>query len=141
MPREKPKGPDLDALRERAVQRYGDRVAVVELGERVWCLAVPRENFRKHWQIFKASKESLDPTTKADAAVQLARSLLVPLEGDDVKAERAAFDALGERFPALLDILGEGAEGLALGPLPIRVAVPPPSSAPDDATPTSQPTP
>jgi len=138
MPREKV---DLEALRARAVQRYGERVAVAELGGRVWVLAVPRDGFRKLWQVFKASQESHDPTTKADASVQLARSLLVPLEGDDVKAERAAFDEMGDRYPALLDVLAGGAEGLALGPLPMRVAAPPPSSAPDDATPTSPPTP
>lgn len=138
MPREKV---DLDALRARAVQRYGERVAVAELGGRVWVLAVPAQGFRKLWQVYKASLESADPTTKADAQVQLARSLLVPLEGEDVKGERAAFDELGDRYPALLDVLAAGAEGLALGPLPMRVAAPPPSSAPDDATPTSPPTP
>lgn len=131
----------LAAARDRAILRYGERVHVIECGGRVWCVAVPRENFRRHWQIFKASRESPDPTTKADAAVQLARSMLVPLEGDDVKAEKVAFDAMGELYPSLLDLLGETAEVLAQGPLPLRVATPPDSSAPGDATPTSPPTP
>ncbi len=123
---------DLDALRARAVTFHGDRIAVLELGGRVWCLAVPRSGFRSLWQRFKAQQNSPDPTTKADAAVQLARSLLVPVDApaseEAKKSLRADFDALGEEYPALLDVLGETAEALALGPLPLRAASPPSSS-------------
>jgi hypothetical protein len=136
---------DLDAIRARAVELHGDRVAVLELGGRVWCLAVPRQGFRALWQRYKAAQSSPDPTTKADAAVQLARALLVPAgraaTSDSVKGEREAFDALGEDYPALLDLLGEAAEALALGPLPIRAASPPTSGAQPGATPTSPQTP
>ena len=136
--------PELDAARAKAVALHGDRVAVYELGGRVWCLAVPRQGFRMFWQRYKAQQQSADPTTKADAEVQLARSMLVPCgaaaTAEAVKAERAAFDAMGDEYPGLLDVLGAGAEALALGPLPIRAASPPSSSAADGATPTSPPT-
>ncbi len=136
--------PALDAARAKAVALHGDRVAVYELGGRVWCLAVPRAGFRMLWQRYKAMQNSADPTTKADAEVQLARSMLVPYDAqattESRKAEVAAFDAMGDEYPALLDVLGSGAEALALGPLPIRAASPPSSSAPDGATPTSPPT-
>lgn len=133
---------ELDAIRERAVARYGDRVAVLECGGRVWCLAAPRGGaFRALWQRFKVQRASPDPTTAADAGVQLARAMLAPIvDGDTEKALREAFDAMGEESPALLDLLGETAEGLALGPLPIRAAPPPSSSAAGDATPTLRPT-
>lgn len=129
---------DLDSIRERAVNRYGARVAVLECGGRVWCLAAPRGGaFRALWQRFKVQKASPDPTTAADAGVQLARAMLAPVgDGEDEKSLRAAFDAMGEDAPALLDLLGETAEGLALGPLPIRAAAPPSSSSADGATPT-----
>lgn len=128
---------DLDEMRARAVTRYGDRVAVLECGGRVWCLAAPRATFRALWQRFKVQKASPDPTTAADAGVQLARAMLAPIvEGEAEKDIRAAFDAMGEESPALLDLLGETAEGLALGPLPIRAAPPPSSSSAGDATPT-----
>jgi hypothetical protein len=135
---------NLDALRAQAESIHGDRIAVLELGGRVWCVAVPRSGFRGLWQRFKTQQNSPDPTTKADAAVQLARAMLVPVAApstDDArKALRADFDAMGEEFPALLDVLGETAEALALGPLPIRAASPPSSSSADGATPTSPPT-
>ena len=135
----------LAVIRARAVEIHGERIAVAELGGRVWCLAVPAENFRKRWQVYKASKASPDPTTSADADVQLARGMLVPVDGPATKAavdaERLAFDAMGELYPALLDGLGGAAEALALGPLPYRAAPPPSSSEAVGATPTSLPTP
>jgi len=128
----------LARVREGVVGRYGDRVAVLELGGRVWALAVPRGAIRKLWQVFKIESQSPDPTTKADAGVRLARALLVPADPQGkVADERAAFDDLGEDSPALLDLLAETAEALAHGPLPIRVAPPPSSSTPHDATTTS----
>lgn len=135
----------LDALRKRAVEIHGENIAVAELGGRVWCLLRPAEGFRKLWQVYKASKASPDPTTAADADVQLARAMLVPVDAPATKerrdAERAAFDAMGDVSPALLDALAGAAEGLALGPLPKRAAGPGNSSSPDGATPTSPPTP
>lgn len=137
--------PELQAARDRAAAIHGDRIAVLELGGRVWCLAVPRQNFRALWQRFKAQQNSPDPTTKADAGVQLARAMLVPVDApatpDAVKSLRLDFDAMGEEFPALLDVLGETAEALALGPLPIRAASPGSSSSSDGATTTQPPTP
>lgn len=136
--------PELDAARAKAVELHGDRVAVLELGGRVWCVAVPRSGFRALWQRYKAQQQSPDPTTKADAGVQLARAMLVPADApatpEAVKVLREAFDAMGDESPALLDILGEAAEALALGPLPIRAASPGSSSSPGGATPTSPPT-
>lgn len=136
--------PELDAARAKAVAFHGERIAVLELGGRVWCVAVPRAGFRALWQRFKAMQASPDPTTKADAGVQLARAMLVPVDApsspEAVKALRADFDAMGDEAPALLDVLGETAEALALGPLPIRAASPGSSSSPGGATPTSPPT-
>ena len=130
--------PELEAARAKAASIHGDRVAVVELGGRVWCLAVPRSGFRALWQRYKAAQASSDPTTKADAGVQLARALLVPVDAppspDQVKALRADFDAMGDEYPALLDLLGETAEAMALGPLPIRAASPGSSSSQGGAT-------
>ncbi len=134
----------LDAARAQAVTIHGEKIAVLELNGRVWCLAVPRAGFRVFWQRFKAMQNSPDPTTKADASVQLARSMLVPAHApaspEGRKAEAEAFDAMGEEYPALLDVLGETAEALALGPLPIRAASPGSSSSSGGATPTSPPT-
>ena len=71
--------------------------------------------------------------------------MLVPASAEATpesrKAEAEAFDAMGEDYPALLDVLGETAEALALGPLPIRAASPGASSSADGATPTLPPTP
>ena len=135
----------LDALREKAVEIHGENIAVAELGGRVWCLLRPAEGFRVLWQRYKASKASPDPTTAADADVQLARAMLVPVDSPATKekrdAERKLFDELGDVSPALLDALAGAAEGLALGPLPLRAAKPGSSSSPDGATPTSPPTP
>ena len=128
----------LVRVRESVVARYGDRVAVLELGGHTWALAVPKGTMRKLWQVYKIESQSPDPTTKADAGVRLARALLVPPDAQGkVADEREAFDSLGEDSPALLDILADAAEALAHGPLPIRVAPPPSSSTPRDATPTS----
>ena len=135
----------LDAARAQAVTFHGEKIAVLELNGRVWCLAVPRSGFRVLWQRFKSQQQSPDPTTKADANVQFARAMLVPVGApaspDSRKAEAEAFDAMGEEFPALLDVLGETAEALALGPLPIRAASPGASSSAAGATPTSPQTP
>lgn len=137
--------PALDAARAKAATIHGDRIAVLELGGRVWCIAVPRTGFRALWQRFKAMQGSADPTTKADAGVALARAMLVPLDAPAdpaaVKALRLDFDAMGDEYPALLDVLGDTAEALALGPLPIRAASPGSSSSSDGATPTQAPTP
>ena len=71
--------------------------------------------------------------------------MLVPVDSPATKekrdAERKLFDELGDVSPALLDALAGAAEGLALGPLPLRAAKPGSSSSPDGATPTSPPTP
>ena len=53
----------------------------------------------------------------------------------------ARFGSVAEAVKALLDVLGDTAEALALGPLPIRAASPRGSSSSDGATTTQAPTP
>lgn len=118
--------------------RFGAGWKVWELNGRRWCLRKPR---RPEWQAFKCDSGSPDPTTRADASVALARAILVPIDpGGTVEAERTAFDAMGEEYPALLDILGAAAEAAGAGPLVLREVKPPASSQPPAATPTSPPT-
>lgn len=106
--------------------RYGAAAKVWDVGGRRWVLKKPG---RAQWQAFKCDAQSPDPTTKADANVALARSLLVPFAPDgSVEKEREAFDAMGDEHPALLDLLGAVAEGLAVGPLAVRELKPPPST-------------
>lgn len=106
--------------------RYGASAKVWDVGGRRWVLKKPG---RAQWQAFKCDAQSVDPTTKADANVTLARSLLVPFAPDgSVEKEREAFDAMGEEYPALLDLLGAVAEGLAVGPLAVRELKPLPST-------------
>jgi hypothetical protein len=106
--------------------RYGASAKVWDVGGRRWVLKKPG---RAQWQAFKCDAQSPDPTTKADANVTLARSLLVPFAPDgSVEKEREAFDAMGEEYPALLDLLGAVAEGLAVGPLAVRELKPLPST-------------
>ena len=45
-----------------------------------------------------------------------------------IEGERAAFDAMGEESPALLDLLAALADQLAVGPLAVRELKPPPST-------------
>lgn len=131
-------------VRARAAAHHGEQIAVIEAGGRLWCVAVPATGFRALWQRYKAQQESPDPTTKADADVQLARAMLVPPDAPASPAaraaEQAAFDAIGETAPAVLDMLGEAAKNLGYGPFSVRVAPLPDSSGAGDATPTSPPT-
>ena len=106
--------------------RYGASAKVWDVGGRRWVLKKPG---RPQWQAYKCDAQSPDPTTKADANVTLARSLLVPFDpAGTVEKEREAFDAMGDEHPALLDLLGAVAEGLAVGPLAVREVKPPPST-------------
>lgn len=106
--------------------RYGASAKVWEINGRRWVMKKPS---RPQWQAFKCDGISPDPTTKADAGVTLARGLLVPFDpAGSVEAERAAFDAMGEEYPALLDLFGALAEQLAVGPLAVREVKPPPST-------------
>jgi len=115
-----------DAEHQSLAARYGASVRVWELNGRRFALRKPK---RGEWQAHKCDAGSADPTTKADAQVQLARTVLVPIDpSGSVDVERAAFDALGEEYPALLDLLGALAEGLAAGPLAVREVKPPPST-------------
>lgn len=129
-------------LRARAVAIYGERIRVVELGGRPWVLSAPKgPTFRALWQSFKCDQSSNDPTTRVDAPVKLAKALLVPFDpAGTVKGEREAFDALGDEFPALLDLLGEAAGDLAFGPFPSKPSAPATSSTPPGETTTSPPT-
>ena len=106
--------------------RFGAGWKAWELGGRRYALKKPS---RALWQAYKCDQLSSDPTTKADAGVTLARACLVPIDPTgSVEAERAAFDALGEESPALLDLLAALTENLAAGPLAVREVKPPPST-------------
>ena len=106
--------------------RWGASARVWDIGGRRWVI---RKASRPQWQAYKCDALSPDPTTKADANVTLARSLLVPFDpAGTVEKEREAFDAMGDEHPALLDLLGAVAEGLAVGPLAVREVKPPPST-------------
>lgn len=106
--------------------RYGATAKVWELGGRRWVLKKPS---RALWQAYKCDAQSMDPTTKADAGVTLARACVVPFDAaGSIDAERIAFDAMGEDAPALLDLLAALAEQLAAGPLAVREVKPPPST-------------
>lgn len=128
-----------DAEHQSLTARYGASVRVWELNNRRFALRKPR---RAEWQAYKCDAASTDPTTKADAQVQLARTVLVPVDpSGSVDAERIAFDVLGEEYPALLDLLGALAENLAAGPFAVREVKQPPSTPRVSETPTSPPTP
>lgn len=120
------------------LSRFGASVKVWDIGGRRWVLRKPS---RAQWQAYKCDALSADPTTKADATVQLARGLLAPFDPTgSVESERASFDALGEEYPALLDLFGALAEQMGAGPLAVREVKPPPSTPPVSKTPTSPPT-
>jgi hypothetical protein len=117
--------------------RYGDKATAYEAGGRRWVFRRPS---RAQWRAYKCDQNSMDPTTKADAGVALARGCLAPFDPKGtVEAERAAFDALGEDYPGLLDLFASIVEASAIGPLPFR-GVKPPSSSPGVAA-TSTPPP
>jgi len=119
--------------------RYGANVKVWDLNGRRFAVRAPK---RAEWQAYKCDQQSGDPTTKADAQVLLARAVLVPVDPDgSVDAERKAFDALGDEYPALLDLLGALADSLGAGPLGVREVKPPSSTPRVSETPTSPPTP
>ena len=118
--------------------RYGASAKVWDIGGRRWVIRKPS---RPQWQAYKCDQQSADPTTKADAQVALARACIAPFDpSGSVDAERAAFDAMGEEYPALLDLFGALADQLAAGPLVVREVKPPPSTPPVSKTPTSPPT-
>lgn len=107
--------------------RFGDRFAVYEAGGRRWVFTRPT---RAQWRAYKCAQQSPDPTTKADAGVELARMCLAPLDATTpIASEREAFDTLGEESPALLDLFATIVEASALGPLPFRGVKPPPASS------------
>lgn len=119
--------------------RFGAGWKAWEINGRRWAIKKPS---RPLWQAYKCDQQSADPTTKADAQVALARSCLVPIDpSGTVEREREAFDAMGEEYPALLDLLGVLADQLAAGPLAVREIKPPPSTPRVSETPTSPPTP
>ena len=106
--------------------RYGASAKVWDIGGRRWVI---RKASRPQWQAYKCDALSPDPTTKADAQVALARSVIAPLDpAGSVEKEREAFDAMGDEYPALLDLFGALADQLAAGPLAVREVKPPPST-------------
>lgn len=115
-----------EAEHQSLTGRFGASWKAWELGGRRYALRKPS---RAQWQAYKCDQLSPDPTTKADAGVTLARGCLVPIDpAGSVEAERAAFDAMGEESPALLDLLAALTENLAAGPLAVREVKPPPST-------------
>lgn len=121
------------------VARAGRNIRVLDACDRRWVLRAPK---RPEWIEAKAAKASPDPTTSVMATVMLARRCLVPFDpAGDVKAEREAFDAMCDEYPALGDLFGLAVEALAMGPLPLRGVSAAPSSPLPAATPTTPPTP
>ena len=57
--------------------RYGASAKVWDIGGRRWVIRKPT---RAQWQAYKCDQQSVDPTTKADAQVALARSVIAPLD-------------------------------------------------------------
>lgn len=89
-------------------------VRAYEMGGRLWFLRRPT---RVEWLKYKTDRDHQDAVTRVRAAELLARAVLVPTApGRTVAQERDAFDALGEEYPALPDLLGMMALGLAAGP-------------------------
>ncbi len=121
------------------VARCGERIRVVEAAGRRWVLRAPK---RPEWIEAKAAKASPDVTTSVQATVVLARRCLMPFDAaGTVQAEREAFDAMCDEYPALGDLFGMAVEALAMGPLPVRGVQGARPSPPPAATPTPPPTP
>lgn len=103
----------LEALRSA----HGD-VRCYDLGGRRWVIRKPK---RAEYQKHKADTKHPDVNVQGRAAENLARMCLVPFEvGGKVEDERAAFDQLGEDYPALPDVLGLAAVDMAYGPFEVR---------------------
>ena len=89
-------------------------VRAYEMGGRLWFLRRPS---RVEWLKYKTDSAHQDAVTRVRAGELLARACLVPARaGGTVAQEREAFDALGEEFPAVPDLLGMMAVTLAAGP-------------------------
>lgn len=96
-----------------ARKTYRD-VRAYEMGGRLWFLRRPS---RLEWLKYKTDAAHQDAVTRVRAGELLARACLVPAApGRTVAQERDAFDALGEEYPALPDLLGMMAVTLAAGP-------------------------
>lgn len=103
----------IEALRSA----HGD-VRCYDLGGRRWVIRKPK---RSEYQKHKADTKHPDVNVQGRAAENLARMCLVPFEaGGKVEDERAAFDQLGEDYPALPDVLGLAAVDMAYGPFEVR---------------------
>lgn len=103
----------IEALRSA----HGD-VRCYDLGGRRWVIRKPK---RAEYQKHKADTKHPDVNVQGRAAENLARMCLVPFEaGGKAEDERAAFDQLGEDYPALPDVLGLAAVDMAYGPFEVR---------------------
>lgn len=121
------------------VARCGKRIRVVEAAGRRWVLRAPK---RPEWIEAKAAKASPDVTTAVQASPMLARRCLLPYDpAGSVQAEREAFDAMCDEYPAMGDLFGIAVEALAMGPLPVRGVRGQTPLSPRAATPTTPPTP
>ncbi len=119
------------------VSRYGKDVTTCEVDGRRWAFKKPS---RAQWRAYKCDRQSVEPNTKADAGVALARACVVPFDPNGtVTAEREAFDAIGEEYPGALDLFASLVEASAVGPLNYRGVKPPKPSKPDVATSTPPP--
>jgi hypothetical protein len=97
-----------------AARKQHRDVRAYEMGGRLWFLRRPS---RVEWLKYKTDAAHQDAVTRVRAGELLARACLVPsAAGRTVAQERDAFDALGEEFPALPDLLGMMAVTLAAGP-------------------------
>ncbi len=103
----------LDALKSA----HGD-VRCYDLGGRRFVIRKPK---RAEYQKHKADAKHPDVNVQGRAAENLARMCLIPFDpGGKVEDERAAFDQLGEEYPALPDVLGLAAVDMAYGPFEVR---------------------
>lgn len=93
-------------------------VATVQTaGGRDWAFRKPSKAI---YSAYRADSASADKAKAADALSDLARACLVPLPGRALDDERAAWDQLGEDFPAAPDVVAMEVLALAVGPHEVK---------------------
>ena len=102
---------DWDALDAAGV------ATVQTAGGRDWAFRKPSKAI---YSAYRADSASQDKDKAADALNQLARACLVPLPGRELGAERAAWDQLGEDYPAAPDVVAMEVLALAVGPHEVK---------------------
>lgn len=82
-------------------------------GGREWAFRKPTKAI---YSAYRSDSASQDKAKAADALCELARACLLPLPGHSLEDERAAWDQLGEDYPAAPDVVGMEVLALAVGP-------------------------